>query len=66
MNFEQDLICPECCNPQLLGINFNEESIDINNFIELYSFCILNHKRDIVVFKKIILIIFLVIKRKIV
>ena len=52
MNFEQDLICPECCNPQLLGINFNEESIDINNFIELYSFCILNHKRDIACLQK--------------
>jgi len=52
MNFEQDLICPECCNPQLLGLNFNEESIDINNFIELYSYCILNHKRDIVSLQK--------------
>ena len=45
MNFEQDIICPECCNVQLLGLNFNEESNDINNFIDLYSFCIFNHKR---------------------
>ena len=46
MNFEQDIRCPECCNVQLLGLNFNEESDNINNFIDLYSFCIFNHKRN--------------------
>ena len=46
MNFEQDIICPECCNIQLLGLDFNEDSDDINNFIDLYSYCIYNHKRN--------------------
>jgi len=44
MNCEQDLICPECCNIQLLGLDFNEESNNIDNFIDLYSYCIYNHK----------------------
>ena len=39
-----DLICPECSNIKIFGINFEKEGADkLGDIIQFYSCCIYNH-----------------------
>ena len=44
MNLDQNIICPDCFNIPLLGLNFNEKDDNLKNLIEIYSYCIYHHK----------------------
>jgi len=46
MNFDKNIICPDCFNIPLMGLNFNEEADNLKDFIEIYSYCIYNHKNN--------------------
>ena len=46
MNLEPKICCPGCLNMPLLGINFNQEVENLNNYIDLYSLCIFNHNKN--------------------
>ena len=45
MNLEPKIFCPECFNIPLLGIDFNQETKNLNSYIDLYSLCIFKHKK---------------------
>ena len=46
MNLDKNIICPDCFNIPLMGLNFNEEADNLKDFIEIYSYCIYNHKNN--------------------
>lgn len=46
MNLEPKIVCPECFNIPLLGINFDSEAENLNDYIDLYSLCIFNHNKN--------------------
>ena len=45
MNLEPKILCPECFNIPLLGINFNEETENLKSYLDLYSLCIFHHSK---------------------
>ena len=45
MNIEPKILCPECFNIPLLGINFNEETENLKSYLDLYSLCIFHHSK---------------------
>ena len=47
MNLEPKILCPECFNIPLLGIDFNQEAENLNSYIDLYSLCIFKHKKTV-------------------
>ena len=36
MNLEPKILCPECFNIPLLGINFNGETENLKSYLDLY------------------------------
>ena len=43
---EEYIICDECSNIPLLGIEFSEKSKNLNDIININSFCIFNHQKN--------------------
>ena len=45
MNMEPKFKCTEFSNIPLLGLSFNKEAENLNDYIEIYSYDIFNHKK---------------------
>ena len=45
-NLAQNILCSKCSSIPLLGINFANESKNISDVCELYSYCIFNHDNN--------------------